>query len=188
LALAVFAVPASATHSPGTGPSKDFVTGEAKGILATPFGPAPSQSHINASCDQPVGCPVATGSFWTVIDFTTPSTPFANAIGVATLRGDVICLSVTPPVSGEGGDAKNQAIVQEATATGVIPPGIITPGVTRVLGRNIDNGEPGSTNANSAAPDRNGGIIAPALPPTFCQLPIATLPVDQGNWIVHKAL
>src|SRR5919198_2840808 len=120
LALGLMASTASATHSNGEGPDKDFNTGSVKGPLATPFGTFPSQSHIDAQTG-PQGQGGTTGHWWTTV--------FGPAVlgGTVTFGGDVLCLN-----------AANHSAVWRGlvtfSETPLVPPGY------GIIARNVDNG------------------------------------------------
>src|SRR5215212_9407002 len=88
LAVALFPGAASATHSNGQGPDKDFVAGSGKGPLPTPLGTFPAHYHANGQSDASGGAP-AQGRWCTDI---FPTGPFAS-LGTVTIAGPLICIS-----------------------------------------------------------------------------------------------
>jgi hypothetical protein len=178
LAMGVLASAAAATHSNGEGPDKDFADGSAKLPLNTGlFGTFPSQQHINAQSTTPLGGGGATtGMFFTRI-FASGPICGGPATCEEDLQGPVRCL-----------DAVNNQEIDRGlitSASGPIP--VLGFGV---LGKHIDNGEPG---ADSASPDLAGGTLFPPPPPNVSCPPGNTpfslvLPVQQGNFIVHDGI
>ena len=81
--LAALAVPtmASATHSNGQGPAQDFLSGAAKGPVPVPCAPgtAPGQFHTNGQAQDNV-TNVATGQFWTELEFPPPCLGFSHGV------------------------------------------------------------------------------------------------------------
>jgi hypothetical protein len=185
LVLALFAFVgltgvATATHSNGQGPDKDFADGTGQLIMTIPgFGVYPAQTHINGQ-NKAAGGVGGTGHFWTVIDAEHP------VVGIAfsqpeTLEGDLTCLN-----SVYGGTPPNQE-----DDSGVITSSTGDVDVTglAVLGKHIDNGEPGS---DASSPDLSGGALIGTVPYTTCPPPqfvgIPISPITQGNYIVHDGI
>jgi hypothetical protein len=171
LVLGCFAASASATHSNGQGPDKDFINGSAKALVDIPpqlgGGTRESHQHINAQADA-AGAGNADGYFFlTIFGF-----PIAGLD--ATVSGDVLCLDVV----------LNQSI-DRSVIVNSDPPGFEGFGL---LGKHIDNGEPG----HGPPPDLVGGTLtgppgpAPACPPG--NTPFPTQPVDQGNFVIHDGI
>lgn len=174
--LALAAVPsvAGATHSNGEGPDKDFTNGSAKsvGVFISPFGVFDSQSHINAQARAPLGGD-AQGMFFTNL---TASSPNLFPAGTEeTLSGEVRCLDAV------GNTSVDRGIITESTGP------VILTGAS-VIGKRIDNGEPGHGS------DLSGGNLGPPIgpnpPPGSCNaltgIPVS--PIDQGNFTVHDGI
>jgi hypothetical protein len=180
--LAVVAVPnvALATHSNGQGPAQDFISGAAKGPIPVPCAPgtAPGHFHTNAQAEDNV-TNVARGQFWTDLTFTPPCLGFTSA----SFSGDVQCLNAYQ--SGSDNSANWSGVITSVLLEpGDVPgiPGILFAGMG-VVSRHIDNGEPG------VGKDRALGFTTPA--PVNCNnallsVPFTTLPITQGNLIVHQ--
>jgi hypothetical protein len=180
--LAVLAVPnlAMATHSNGQGPAQDFLSGAAKGPIPVPCAPgtAPGHFHTNGQAEDNV-TNVATGHFWTDLTFTPPCLGFTSA----SFNGDVQCVNAYQA----GGDNSanwsgviNEVLLQPGNVPGI--PGILFAGMG-VVSRHIDNGEPG------VGKDRALGFTTPAPVPcnnALLSVPFSTLPITQGNLIVHQ--
>ena len=162
---------ALATHSNGTGPDKDFLDGTVKQVLPTPLGSFQGQVHNNAQSESASGPGIpATGHFYVDI-FDTP-------VGDVTISGDVVCLQVI------GNNAWTRSVITQSN-TVLAPPGFT------LIGRETDNGEPGSLQAGAAPPDAATGFLAPPLPPgnpTCPTLPLTTNPVEQGNYVIHDGV
>jgi hypothetical protein len=160
LAMGIIASVASATHSNGEGPDKDFAVGTLKGPVATPFGNFPGQQHIDAM-SGPQGGGGAQGHFYVSI--------FGTPFGDVHFSGDILCLTVV------GNSDVNRALVTDSD-TPLLPPG------SGLLGRHIDNGE-----GADDPPDRALGIINP--PSNVCPfIPLPTLPQVQGNITIHDGI
>src|SRR5438876_2058963 len=91
---------ASATHSNGQGPDKDFIAGAGKGPLPTPFGTFPAHYEANGQSTASGGSP-ATGSWFTVIcpseDLNQPpcsTNPLTVQIAPVKISGDILCVNV----------------------------------------------------------------------------------------------
>jgi len=169
---------AFATHSNGQGPAQDFLSGSAKGPVATPFGAMPGQFHSNGQAQDNV-TNVATGHFFTVINFNPP------AFGVYTtaeFSGDVQCVnSSTVPDNAANWSAVVTDVVLTDTAGQKGPgiPGILFPGMG-IVSRHVD--------VSPTSPDRALGFTTPTpVPCTHPTLstPFNTLPITQGNLITH---
>jgi hypothetical protein len=174
LALIVFAAftgVASATHSNGVGPGKDFADGTGQGPIATPFGVFPSQQHINGQ-NTAAGGVGGTGHFLTDI-FAGP--PFFPPGTVEEIEGTLTCLN----------SVGNQELDSGVITTSTGPIGLV--GV-HVIGKHIDNGEPG---AGSPA-DMQGGMLIGPLNLTVCPPPAVVgapvFPITQGNLVVHDGI
>lgn len=180
LAAAVVPNLAPATHSNGVGPAQDFVSGAAKGPIPVPCAPgtAPGHFHTNAKAEDNV-TNVATGQFWTDLTFDPPCLGFTSA----SFNGEVQCVNAYQ--AGADNSANWSGVIQEVllqpgNAPGV--PGILFAGMG-VVSRHIDNGSPG------VGKDRALGFTTPA--PVSCNHPLlsapfTTLPITQGNLIVHQ--
>jgi hypothetical protein len=168
LAMALIPGVASATHSNGQGPDKDFISGAGKGPLPTPLGTFPSHYHANAWSDASGGTP-ATGTWFTDI---FPTGVFAS-LGTVSISGPVICISAS------GNGANWRGIIENSNQPGLAPPGF------GVLSRWVDNGE----GANDPPDQQVGFLTPPPGPnPTCPPVPITTLPNLQGNLVVHDGI
>jgi hypothetical protein len=168
LALGLMTATASATHSNGEGPDKDFNTGSVKGPLATPFGTFPSQSHIDASTG-PQGQGGTQGHWFTTV-FGPPVLG-----GTVTFGGDVLCL-VAQSIAGTNSAVWRGLVTFSETP--LVPPGY------GIIARNVDNGE----GANDP-PDAGGGALTGFNPPSTCPaVAIPVLPIEQGNYVVHDGI
>ena len=168
LTLGTVAGVASATHSNGQGPDKDFTNGSTKGPVVTPFGTFPSQAHINAQNQGPLAGET-TGSFFLRIFAPT---------GDVDVTGDVQCLTAV------GNSSVNIGIITTMTGSfGPFPEGSLVN--YRILARNDDNGE-----GSQDPPDASGGNLLPPGPtPVTCPFfPISTTPQPQGNVTVHDGI
>jgi hypothetical protein len=168
LAVALMPGVASATHSNGQGPDKDFVAGSGKGDLPTPLGTFPAQYHANGQSDASGGAP-AQGTWFTNI---FPTGVFAG-LGTVTIAGPIIC------VSASGNGANWRGIITDSNQPGLAPPGY------GVLSRWVDNGE----GANDP-PDQQVGFLTPPPGPNPTCPPTAfsTNPNLQGNLVVHDGI
>jgi hypothetical protein len=165
LAIALVPSVASATHSNGPGPDKDYVAGSGKGPLATPLGTFPSQYHANAQSDAVGGA--ADGHWFTNI---FPTGPFAS-LGTVTIGGTVLC------VSAAGNDATWRGVIEQSNS-GLAPPG------AGVITRWVDNGE-----GNDPDDSQIGFLTSPPGPNPSCpQTTFDTLPNLQGNLVVHDGI
>jgi hypothetical protein len=178
LALGAVASIASATHSNGEGPDKDFTNASTKGPTATPLGTFPSQGHVNATTDP--GSPSCTnngtcGNFFLRL-FTPPSPQ--NPTGEVDATGDVTCINAFGNNSVVG-----VVVTSQEGQFGPFPPGALVG--YRVLARNTDNGE-----GADDPPDASGGSLIPPGPAfTVCPpIPFPTLPQPQGNITVHDGI
>jgi hypothetical protein len=173
---------ALATHSNGQGPAQDFMSGAAKGPVPVPppnnF--APGHFHTNAQAQDNV-TNVATGQFWTVLTFAPPLLGYSQA----EFSGDVNCMNAYQI----GGNSANWS----ATITDVLLsgpnvadnpagiPGLLAPGMG-VISRHIDESPP--TEADQAL-----GFTQPNPLPCnhpLLSAPFNTIPITQGNLIVHQ--
>jgi hypothetical protein len=162
---------ASATHSNGQGPGQDMTDGSSVNQVATPFGVFPGEQHVNA-LNKAAGGVGGRGHFWTVIFAGPPIFPPGS---VETLSGDVTCLNAV------GNQSVNSGLITDSTG----PVNVTGLGV---VGKNIDNGEPGS---DATSPDLAGGSLYPVAlttcpPPAFVGIPM--FPITQGNYIVHDGV
>lgn len=183
LVAALLPMSASATHSNGQGPGKDFISGSARGPVPTPCGTP--IAHFHANGQSVLGDGGATGQFFTDIDFTT--LPAGNCLGFtsATFDGDVTCVHATSPSgaspgfpenAANWGGAINNVLLQPGNVPGI--PGLLAPGMG-ILSRHVDNGSPGKGS------DRAVGFPTP-VPPLSCPvIPFTSSPIIQGNLIVH---
>jgi hypothetical protein len=159
---------ASATHSNGNGPDKDFVAGAGKGPLPTPLGTFPAHYHANGQSKASGGTP-AQGTWFTDI---FPTGPFAS-LGTVTISGSIIC------VNAAGNGANWRGIIEDSNQPGLAPPGF------GVLSRWVDNGE-----GQKDPPDQQVGFLTPppGANPTCPPLPFTTNPNLQGNLVVHDGI
>jgi hypothetical protein len=172
LAFFAMASVASATHSNGEGPDKDFHTGSVKGQVSTPFGVFPSQNHVNAQTDPHGGTQVAVGHWFTrIFNTTNPALPSQVDIG-----GQVLCLNVTTALGSN--DAIWRGRIDEST-TPLAPIGY------SVLSRNVDNGE-----GQNDPEDTGNGILQPPQPanPVCPVIPLQQHVITQGNWVAHDGV
>jgi hypothetical protein len=168
LAVALMPGVASATHSNGQGPDKDFVAGSGKGPLPTPLGTFPAQYHANGQSDASGGSP-AQGTWFTNI---FPTGPFAG-LGTVTISGPIICVSAT------GNLANWRGIVADSNQPGLAPPG------AGIIAAWVDNGE----GANDPPDTQVGFLTPPPGPnPTCPATPFTAGPNLQGNLVVHDGI
>ena len=168
LAVALMPGVASATHSNGQGPDKDFVAGSGKGPLPTPLGTFPAQYHANGQSDASGGAP-AQGQWFTNI---FPTGPFAG-LGTVTISGPIIC------VNAAGNLANWRGIIADSNQPGLAPPGY------GVLSSWTDNGE----GANDPPDTQVGFLTPPPGPnPTCPATPFTAGPNLQGNLVVHDGI
>jgi hypothetical protein len=170
-ALAMMAGTASATHSNGEGPDKDFLNGSAKLQANTIlFGILPSQQLINAQSDSVTSSP-AQGSF--VLRLFG-----LGGFDVVEASGPVLCLR-----------AVNNVGIHIDLVDAVSEPAFVAFVGRGILASTEDNGE-----GSNSPPDRAGGVLIPPPPPNpICppsNAPIAglLLPVEQGNQTVHDGI
>ena len=177
--LAALAVPtmASATHSNGQGPAQDFLSGAAKGPVPVPCAPGVASGHFHTNGQaQDNVTNVATGQFWTELEFLAPCLGFTSA----SFSGEVTCVNsyLGPQNSANWSGRIDEVLLQPGDVPGV--PGILFAGMG-VISRHIDESPP--TEA-----DRALGFTTPA--PLACNdnllfAPFQTLPITQGNLITH---
>jgi hypothetical protein len=178
LAVALMPGVASATHSNGTGPDKDFVAGSGKGPLPTPFGTFPAHYEANGQSTATGGSP-ATGSWFTVIcpseDLNSPpcsTNPLTVALAPVTISGDILCVNAV------GNQATWRGVITQSS-TALAPPG------AGVFTRWVDNGE----GANDPPDQQTGFLTPPPGPNPACPIvPFATNPNLQGNLVVHDGI
>jgi hypothetical protein len=168
LAVALIPGVASATHSNGPGPDKDFVAGSGKGPLPTPLGTFPAQYHANGWSEASGGAP-AQGQWFTNI---FPTGPFAG-LGTVTISGPLVC------VSAAGNNSNWRGIITETNQPGLAPPG------AGIISRWVDNGE----GANDP-PDQQVGFLTPPPGPNPTCPPVSFTanPNLQGNLVVHDGI
>jgi hypothetical protein len=171
IAFAAMTGVAGATHSNGQGPDKDTTNGSSVNNIATPFGVFPGQQHVNAQ-NKAAGGVGGQGHFWTVIFAGPPIFPPGT---VETLSGDITCLNAVSNQSSNSGLITDSTGPVNVTGLGVI-------------GKTVDNGEPGS---DATSPDLAGGSLLPAPlaacpPPQLLGVPL--FPITQGNYIVHDGI
>ena len=90
-ALVAVLVPstASATHSNGQGPNKDFRNGSHKGFCPTPFGTFPCDVHVNGQSESATGPGVPASGHWFIRIYPGG----VLGLDLVDLSGDVICLN-----------------------------------------------------------------------------------------------
>jgi len=159
LAASVACLAASGAAASAAGPTQDQVDGNVKGVFPTQFGPFASQVHVNAKGNAID----AQGNTWGNF-FDTP-------VGDVVVRASVYCVDV------EGNQAIVGSIVERSN-TAFVPVGSVT------FRKVIDNGE-----GRNDPPDQTGTTsffpAPPRCPPATT--PIATAPVDEGNFVVINA-
>jgi hypothetical protein len=170
LALVAIAVlvpgTALATHSNGTGPSKDFRDGSHKGFCPTPFGSFPCQVHVNGQSQSATGPGVPAQGHW-FINITTGG--FLGLPDPVSISGEVVCLTAI------GNDAWSRLRI-DTSNTGLAPPGFT------VQDRATDNGE----GANDPEDGSTGFLNAPGT--TCPTIPITVAPIEQGNITIHDGI
>lgn len=167
LAIALMPGVASATHSNGPGPDKDFVAGAGKGPLPTPLGTFPAQYHANGQSDAGGGGTPAQGQWFTNI--FTPAPP--AGLGTVTISGTILCVTAT------GNNGVWRGVIEDSN-TGLAPPGM------GIFARWVDNGE------GNDPPDQHIGFLTPPPGPNpACpNVTFATNPNLQGNLVVHDGI
>ena len=167
---------ASATHSNGEGPDKDFTNGTTKGMTATPLGTFPSMGHINASTDP--GSPTCFMNG----DCGTFSLRLFLPTNEVEVTGVVSCLVATP-IAGTNSSVYGAVLTSQEGQFGPFPSGSLVG--FRILARNIDNGE----GANDPPDESGGQLLTPGPAFTICPpIAFATLPQPQGNVTVHDGI
>jgi hypothetical protein len=177
LAIALMPGVASATHSNGQGPDKDFIAGSGKGNLPTPFGTYPSHYEANGQSDASGGSP-ATGSWFTVIcpseNLNSPpcsTSPLASLLPVS-ISGDILC------VNASGNKATWRGVITQSST-------VLAPVGAGVLTLWVDNGE----GANDPPDQQFGFLTPPPGPNPSCPItPFSTNPNNQGNLVVHDGI
>jgi hypothetical protein len=156
-----------ATHSNGNGPTKDFISGSAKGDLPTPLGTFLAHYHANGQSKASIGTP-AEGSWFA--DIFTDGT-FAS-LGTVSISGSMICLNAV------GHGANWRGIIEDSNQPGLFPPGF------GILSRWVDNGEGQGTE------DLQVGYLTPppGPNPTCPPTPFVAAPNRQGNLVVHDGI
>jgi hypothetical protein len=180
--VAALIVPAMAfaAHSNGQGPAQDFLSGAAKGPVPIPCPPGTAAGHFHTNGQaQDNVTNVATGKFWTVLNFDPPCLGFTTA----EFSGDVQCVnsSVVPENAANWSGVITKVIFNPGNIAGI--PGILFPGMG-VIGRHVDGSPPTSA-------DRAIGFSTPSPIPCnhpLLSTPINTLPIVQGNLITHLGL
>jgi hypothetical protein len=165
LVMGIFPAGAQASHSNGAGPEEDFVVGSVRGPVVTPAGTFDSEQHVNARAEGPdvplLGAP-AEGWFRTRID----------ALGFE-IRGRVLC------INNVGNSSVTHGVITESSLPQIIQVGFGT------ISRRVDNGE-----GNDDPPDESFGMVTgppPSDGPDCPHLLFPTLPVEQGNFVVHDS-
>jgi hypothetical protein len=170
LALGAIVGVASATHTNGEGPDKDFANG-------TGFAPInifgvfyDSQQHVNGQTTDPTGQTADGHFFTTVFAFGGPG----NDVSVS---GDITCLNAI------GNQEVNRGVITAENS--FAPLGLV--GQT-VIGKNVDN----DLNPGQDPPDLTGGFITVGVPvgapcpPAVFPLPVTA--VERGNFVVHDGI
>jgi hypothetical protein len=156
--LAVTAAPATATHSAGVGPTRDFVYGTGSiFVFLPPFGAFDVQLHVNASADSPTTG--ARGRFWTELE---------GGLTVD-LRGRVTCLNV------EGHHATLSGVI-ERSSIGFPPVG------GGILAFGVDNGEGANSGGDSVLGIPIGSPLR-SCPPAVSDGVL----IEGGNFVAHDA-
>jgi hypothetical protein len=171
LAIAVM-VPgtALATHSNGTGPSKDFRNGSHKGFCPTPFGSFPCQVHVNGQSESASGPGVPARGTWFINIFTGG---FLGLPDPVALSGEVVCLTAAPVFGAN--DAWSRLRIDQSN-TPLAPLGFT------VRDRATDNGE----GANDPEDGSTGFLDGPGT--TCPTIPITVTPIEQGNITIHDGV
>jgi hypothetical protein len=188
--FAALAVPslALATHSNGQGPADDFISGAAKGVIGgVPSACIPNNGHFEANAKaafETTGAGPNTGPgtsqpgshFYTTIDFTQTG----GCLGFQSIAfdGSVICVN-SQVNSGWWRGLIENVLFEPGDVPGI--PGILFAGDT-LLARHIDNDGPFGA---VGQPDRDLGFRTPPGETSCPPIPFSTLPVTQGNLVVH---
>jgi hypothetical protein len=171
LALVAIAVmvpgTALATHSNGTGPSKDFRVGTHKGFCPTPFGTFPCQVHVNGQSESATGPGVPASGHWYINIFTGGFLGFPDPV---VLTGHVVCLTAI------GTDAWTRLAIDTTNTP------VVTPGFHTIRDRATDNGE----GVNDPEDASTGFLDGPGT--TCPTIPISVTPIEQGNITVHDGI
>jgi hypothetical protein len=188
--FAVLAVPslALASHSNGQGPAQDFISGSAKGVIAgVPSACIPNNGHFEANAQAsfevgPSGAgPNAQpgGHFFTTINFA----PTGGCLGFTDIAfdGSIICVNsyLSPNSNAVWRGIVENVLFEPGDVPGI--PGLLFAGDT-VLSRHVDNDGPFGS---PGAPDEDIGFRQPPGQTSCPQAPFATLPITQGNLVVH---
>ena len=166
-ALVAVLVPAtaSATHSNGQGPSKDFRNGSHKGFCPTPFGTFPCDVHVNGQSRDATGTGMPAQGHWFIRIYPGG----VLGLDLVSLSGDVTCLNAI-------GNSVWTRLTIVTSSTGLAPPGFT------ILDRAVDNGE----GANDPE-DASTGFLAP--PGSGCPTtPFSVTPIEQGNITNHDGI
>jgi hypothetical protein len=160
LAGAVLALVAAAPSTAVATPGDDLVAGSAKGIGLhdTALGAFPSQAHVNAKGDATD----ATGHYFTRID--------TGVIGTLEHSGSALCINAVG----------NTALVKELVETSNSP---FTPVGSAIFRKVVDNGSGRNDPPDESAALINAPVAGDCPPPDA--VPIATNPIDQGNFVVR---
>jgi hypothetical protein len=186
--FAALAVPslALATHSNGQGPGDDFISGAAKGITAgVPSACIPNNAHFEANAKaafETTGAgPNAQpgGHFFTTIDFS--ATGGCLGFQTAAFDGSIICVNalLAPQSNAVWRGVVENVLLEPGDVPGI--PGVLFAGDT-ILARHVDNDGPFGT---PGAPDADIGFRQPPGQTSCPFIPFATLPITQGNLVVH---
>jgi hypothetical protein len=158
LAATVTAGPATATHTAGVGPARDFVSGTGSiFVFVPPFGAFDVRLHVNASADTP--STGAQGRFWTELE---------GGLTVD-LRGRVTCLRV------DGHHATVSGVI-ERSSIGFPPVG------AGILAFGVDNGE-GEKSAGDSVLGIPIGAPLQSCPPAVSDGVL----IEGGNFVAHDA-
>ena len=119
---------------------------------------------------------MATGQFWTELEFDPPCLGFTHA----SFSGDVTCVNsyLGPENSSNWAGLITEVLLTPGDVPGV--PGILAPGMG-TISRHIDESPPTSA-------DRALGFTTPVPLPCnhpLLSTPFSTLPIVQGNLITH---
>jgi hypothetical protein len=126
-----------------------------------------------------VGGVPAQGQFWTDIDIQ----PCLVPLETISFSGTITCVDASPGIFGPTIDGNGATWHGIITQTNFSFPGIIGVGY-RVISRHVDNGE-----GSGDPPDRALGFtLPPGPPPTACPQKFGTIPITQGNLVVHDGI
>ena len=170
LAFGAVAGVASATHTSGKGPPKDFAIGTVKGPLNTFLGNLDSQTQIDAQGDAPAGTG-GEGNFRIRI-FEAPVTTTTCSTAPCTVEysGEILCINAF------GNSAIYHGLVTESNTLLIAP-------LSGVFGSMADNGD----GPNDPRDESLSFVTGP--PGDACSVVnIPAPPVTQGNVTIHDGI